>query len=359
LATRSTRGVGYDYRVVQLARSLGLPGRGDCLPQLRRHALAKIDEIVAQWPDPIPSLDALLQIVAARLSVCLEYIRTDADVERIARARTAYTSQLATVLHCEFVRGTSEGLLIEHEDPKPGDRRYLVVVDARGERAVRAYFTAWHEISHVLTTPPQLEFKLFRRTPAADEVRKDPVESAVDHVAGVIAFYEPIFGPVLESEVEREGYVNFSSVERARDVLAAEASTFAAAMAAVRLRPEPLCFVRAEPRLKPAEIRKLRSTQGELGLGLRSKPITPKLRLVDVVMNDEARRSGLRLHEHLRVPVGSVIARVHRDLSDGEYDAREDQAAWETTSDGSLPPMPLRVTAARRGGSVYALISPW
>lgn len=358
MATRSSGGVGYDYRVVQLARSLGLPGRGDCLPQLRQHALAKIDQIVEQWPEPVQSLDALLPIVAARLSVCIEYIRADADVERIARVRAAYATQLATVLDCEFVRGTSEGLLIEHENPKPGDRRYLVIVDARGERAARAYFTAWHEISHVLTTPPQLEFKLFRRTPNADELQKDPVESAVDHVAGAIAFYEPIFGPALEAAVERESWVNFAAVERARDAVAPGASTYAATMAAVRLRPEALCFVRAEPRLKPAEIRKLRSTQGELGLGLAPEHITPKLRLVDVIMNEEARRSGLRLHEHLRVPATCVIARVHGDHLDGEHYGREDQHAWETSAGGPLPTMPLRVTASHRGGSVYALLSP-
>lgn len=274
------------------------------------------------------------------------------------RARAAYASQLAKVLHCEFVRGTSEGLLIEHESPKAGDRRYLVVVDARGERAARAYFTAWHEISHVLTTPPQLEFKLFRRTPAADEVRKDPLESAVDHVAGVIAFYEPIFGPALAAEIERESWVNFGAVDRARDAVAPGASTYAATMASVRLRSEPLCFVRAEPRFKPAEVRKLRLTQGELGLGLAPERITPKLRLVDVIMNDEARRSGLCLHEHLRVPATCVIARVHGDQLDGEHHAREDQAVWETSRGGPLPSMPLYVTATRRGGSVYALLSP-
>lgn len=358
MATRSTHGLGHDHRVVQLARSLGLPGRGDCLPQLRRHALARIDQIVEQWPEPIQSLDALLPIVAARLSVCIEYIRADTDVQRIADARAAYASQLAKVLHCEFVRGASEGLLIEHESRKPGDRRYLVVVDARGERAARAYFTAWHEISHVLTTPPQLEFKLFRRTPAADEVQKDPVEAAVDHVAGALAFYEPIFGPALAVEVGRENSLNFRAVERARDAVARGASTYATTLAAVRLHPEPICFVRAEPRLKPTEIRKLRSPQGELGLGLAPEAITPKLRLVDVIMNDEARGSGLRLHEHLRVPASCVIARVHDDQLDGEHIAREDQGVWETSVGGPLPPMPLYITATRRGGSVYALLGP-
>lgn len=353
---RRTHSAGYDHRVVQLARSLGLPGRGDCLPQLREHALARINQIVGQWPEPILTLDTLLRIVASRLSVCIEYIHADDDVERIARTRAAYALQLAATLRCEFVRGVTQGLLIEHIDPQPGDRRFLVVVDARGERAARAYFTAWHEISHVLTTPPQLEFKLFRRTPLIEDVQKDPVESAVDHVAGAIAFYEPIFGPALASAVQRGAGLTFSAVESARDSVAPTASLHASSIAAVRLRAEPLCFVSAEARLKPAEMRKLRSTQSELGLGLATDVIEPKLRLVSVVANDAARSSGLRFHEHLRVPVRSVLFRVYQELLDGEYEAREDQAWWETSASGPLPRASLRVVSTRRGNFVHALI---
>jgi hypothetical protein len=353
----NTNSAGYDHRVVQLTRSLGLSGRGDCFPQLRRHALGRIDQIVAQWPEPILSLETLLQIVAGRLSVCLEFIRTQADVERIARARGAYAFQLGETLRCEFVRGLTQGLLIEHTDPKPGDRRFLVVVDARGDRAARAYFTAWHEISHVLTTPPQLEFKLFRRTPPAEDVQKDPVESAVDHVAGAIAFYAPIFEPALERATKSERHLTFGAIEYARDAVAPTASLYAATVAAVRLRPEPMCFVRAEPRLKPAEMRKLRSVQRELGLGLTEAVIVPKLRLVDVVTNDAARRGGMRLHEHLRVPADSVLFQVHEGKLVGEYEAREDQSLWETSADGPLPHASLHVAATRRGGVVYGLIS--
>jgi hypothetical protein len=353
--TRSS--AGYDPRVVQLTRSLGLPGRGDCFPQLRALALARIGQIVAQWPEPILSLDTLLQIVSSRLSVCLEYLRDDTDVERIARARGAYAPQLAETLRYEFLRGVTQGLLIEHIDPKPGDRRFLVVVDARGNRSARAYFTAWHEISHVLTTPPQLEFKLFRRSPAEEEVRKDPVESAVDHVAGSIAFYEPIFGPALARAHENGRGLTFGVIESARDAVAPSASLYAATVAAVRLQPEPLCFVRAESRLKPAEMRKLRSTQQELGLGLRPDGVVPKLRLVDVIANDAAGTSRLRLHEHLRVPASSVLSKVYDEHLVGEYEAEENQSSWETSAGGPLPAVALHVLGSRRGNSVYALIA--
>lgn len=355
--SRNGRSLGFDHGVIRLTQCLGLPARGDCLAELRRHALTRIDHIVDQWPEAIVSLESLLQIVAARLSVCIEYIRTDADIARIAAERGAYTSHLAETLRCEFVRGTSEGLLIEHENPQPGDRQYLVVVDARGERAARAYFTTWHEISHVLTTPPQLEFKLFRRTPAAEDVQKDPVESAVDHVAGAIAFYGPIFNPALNCEVHSEGGLTFRAIERARDSVAPSASTYSAAVAAVRSCSVGVSLVRAELRYKPLELRKLRSPQQELGIGQAPEAIVPKLRLVDVVSNEASRNSSLRLHEHIRVPEDSVISHVYREAMDDERFAREDQAAWATSTGGRLPRLNLEISAIRRGTAVYALIA--
>ena len=351
------RNLSQDPRVATLARNLGLPDRGDCLTHLTQFALGKIDHIFKQWPESIDSIDVLLQIAASRLSVCIEYIRTDSDLDRVAHDRAAYSLTLRETLQWEFARGTSEGNLIEHRDPQPGDRRYLAIVDARGDRAVRAYFTAWHEMSHVLTTPSQLDFKLYRRTPAAEEVWKDPVESAVDHIAGTIAFYEPIFRPALTKAVSSNGRITITAIECARNAVAPSASLYSAILAALRLWPEPLCFVRAEPRLKPAEQRKLSSLQQDLGLGLEPEVIVPKLRLVDVIQNDKARSSRLKLHEHMRVPTSSVISRVHQEQLSSEHEDFEDQASWVRSADGALPPAPLRVTATRRGATVYSLVS--
>lgn len=353
----ATTSLGRDHRVIRLAQSLGLSGRGDSLLQVKRHAVAQVEKIVALWPESIESLEELLQVVASHLSVRIEFVNSDDDVERIARRRSAYSSTLLETLRCDFLRGQSEGLLVEHQAPGRGDCRYLAVVDARGGRIARAYFTAWHEIAHVLTIPMQREFKLHRRTPTVEQIRKDPIEAVVDHIAGVLAFYDTIFGPALDREVASDGQLSFGAIERAIRVVAPRASLYAATVAAIRLRAEPLCFVCAENRLKPTEQRSLRvSGQRQLGLGLRNHVPVPRLRLTAVVANDAARRRGIRLHEHLRVPSSSALALAHLNQIDGELVALEDQEHWETTGDGALPPLPLAVTASRRGNSVYGLL---
>ena len=316
--------------------------------------MALLERAVAAWPDPIGSLDTLLAIIAARLSVCLVFIRTDEDIERIGLEQAAFAPALVKTLSAEFRNGSTEGLLMEHQDPRPGDRRYLAIIDARGGRAIRAYFTAWHELTHLLVSPSQLEFKLFRRAPSAEQIRKDPIESVVDHIAGLAAFYEPIFGPALRRAIQREGRLTFTAVDQARGAVAPEASLYAAAVAAVRLAPGPACLLSAEMRFKPTELRKLTSPQRELGLGA-TKGSVPKLRVVDVVTNEGAERAGLAFHPHLRVPDRSVLHRVYDADVEGELVADEDQAWWTTSTSGALRALRIRVSAVRRGTRVYGL----
>jgi hypothetical protein len=350
------RRLGYDHAVVQLTRRLGLPTRGDCLPRLRHYALSQIKQTVGQWHDPIESLAMLLQVVAGRLSVCLKFIHTYEDVQQIAREQAAFSPTLGDILSSEFLRGTTEGLLIEHQNPQPGDRRYLAVIDARGERAARAYFTAWHELSHLLVLPPQLELKLFRRSPTPEQIKKDPLESVVDDITGLAAFYDPIFSPALERNVNLDGRMTFGAIARTIEAVAPGASLYAAAIAAVRVTKAPLCFLSAEPRFKPAESRQLKSPQSELGLGLGEPPLIPKLRVVDIVANDKAREQGIGMHPNLRVPISSIIYKVFTENDGQELEADEDQSWWVTTSSGALPELALRVNALRRGGRAYGLI---
>jgi hypothetical protein len=42
------------------------------------------------------------------------------------------------------------------------------------------------------------------------------LESAVDLIAGELAFYPPIFLPVLQEEIERGGRLSFACIESAR-----------------------------------------------------------------------------------------------------------------------------------------------
>ena len=342
-------------RVIKLAKDLGLPIRGDCLAHIRGYALKRIERILAESLVPVTNLDVLRRVVADKFRVKLEFIYEDADIESIALKYPNFHSGLLRRLRQEFVDGVTEGITLERDEWDPRQFRYLAVIDARGERAVRAYFTAWHEITHLLVHPEQLPFPGFRRSPPRSEIDKDPLESVVDHVAGDVAFYPPFFQPAVTVEVERAGTFGFRAIEAARVAAAPSASLLATAMGSIEYAPEPTLLVTVSEALKKAEAREVRSPQQTFDFA-RPEP-TAKLRVVSVVPSSLVSASALAIHRNMRVPDGSVLALAHASVVDTDLVADEDQSWWETSQRGPLPSLPIRVHAVRRGRFVYGLVS--
>jgi hypothetical protein len=341
--------------VVQRARDLGLSYHGDCLAAVRAHALRQVQAIVDEAPIPCDSLDTLRRLVANRCGMRLELVESDADIERIADDHRDFHTFLHPRLVAEFLEGSTEGITLEREVPEPHRFRYLAVVDARGERAVRAYFTGWHEIVHLLTHPEQRPFLAVRRTPTPEEVAKDPLESLVDHIAGRIAFYPPLFRPVVRDAMSDHGGLTFTAVDSARATAAPNASLFAAATGALHVAGVPALFATAALALKAEERRFSQGAQQLLALpGIE---VEEKLRIPTVVANEWVAASPIAIRRHMRVPRHSIIAQAFESQTDVTLTSVEDQSWWDASHTGQLPRLPIRVAAARRGRFVYALIS--
>jgi hypothetical protein len=346
-----------DRKVLQLARDLGLPARGDALAAIRGHALRQVGAIMGAAPISVDTLETLRRVVADKFRVKVELIESDADIARIEAEHADFSPYLHKQLSAEFLEGTTEGVTIERDEYDPFRCRFLVVADARGDRRARAYFTVWHELSHLLVHPEQLPIPGFRRTPPPEELAKDPIEQVVDHVAGHVAFYEPLFRPAAEAVIATYGGVTFDAIEeiRARAGIVS-ASLFATAMQAILYTPVPMALVTVGLVLKPAERRKARSPQADLGIALPVPP-TPQPRLTACIPNHAADRAGLRIWRHMRVPAGSALSQVLLTEGGRTLVAAEDQSWWETSDKGPLPSLPLRVEAIRLGRFVYGLIS--
>lgn len=286
----------------------------------------------------IETLEELRLLVADRLSVKLEFLRADKDVDHVAKEYRHFLSRFRRLLHSEFLTGTTEGLLIDNPQPQNGGRHYLAVIDARGPRAPRGYFTAWHELAHLLLCPPQqLLLEGFRRSPIADAKLKDPLESAVDQIAGLLAFWEPLFSPVLMEKVGSR--LTFEGIEQAAGAVAPGASLYSASLAAIRVWHEPAIFVTAE-------------------IGTKTDGTGRALRLQAIVLNERFQSTDSRLHRNMRVPVTSALSRAFYDPMGVEHGLDEDQSDWEVSGQGRLPAAAWRVQAVRRGPSVYGLFTP-
>jgi hypothetical protein len=321
----------------QLARNLHIPDSGDSLRELQDHAIATVRQMLAEWSG-IETIEELRLLVADRLSVKLEFLRTDEDVDRIAREYRHFLTRFRKLLHAEFLTGSTEGLLIDNPQPQNGGRRYLAVIDARGPRSARAYFTAWHELAHLLLYPPQqLLLEGFRRAPVQDVKHKDPLESAVDQIAGLLAFWAPIFGPALQEMVGTS--LRFEGIERAAATVAPGASLYAASLAAIRLWPQSAVFLTAE-------------------MGTKTNGTGRALRVQTVIANERTQNPDCQLRKNMRVPSSSVLSRAFTDPLGREWSADENQSAWEVSGQGHLPAAPWRVQAVRRGPAAYGILIP-
>lgn len=336
-------------RIRELARQFGLDSRGNCAQRLNDHALQRVKEFTTLLA--AETTGTLLQLVAGMLSVRVLFIADNNDILRYASEYAGVWPTLGAQLREEFTQSDTMGLLLAHPSPSRGECRNLAFVDARGGRAIRAYFTAWHEIAHLLLQPPQLSFAGFRRVTLDVAASKDPIESLVDQVAGQLAFYEPFVRPELECELARTGRLTLDGISRVKAVVAPEASFSAAANALVRMMKAPCAFLVAEMRLKPREARSLNSDQ----LSLIS-PAAPeaKLRLASAFANDAAIAVGFKIFRNMRVPASSIIARVHSAALQ-ESCSRENQDEWES-SGRHLPDLPITVETRRFGNVVYALV---
>ena len=347
-------GLNNDPEVLKLVGDLHLPRRADALRQIRDFAIARVGRTLADSPVPVEDLNTLRAVVANKFGVRVEFLTEDSDILRVGRECVDFHRMLPHRLHEEFVQGDTEGITLKREDWDPIQFRYLAVVDARGRRASRAFFTAWHEITHLIVHPEQLPFPGFRRTPNNEGIHKDPIESVVDYVAARIGFYPPLFAPILDDAVRTAGGFTFHALDLARQAATPNPSLHATALAGIRFSSEPTIFLTAELACRAAEARALRSPQQTLDFAT----VEPKfhLRAVSVATNEAARQSRLAIHRNIRIPPNSIISEAFESSGDEDFRQLENQDWWETSKDGTLPELPLHVQATRRGRFVYGLL---
>src|SRR5216684_2985416 len=111
----------------QLARNLHIPDTGDCLRELRDHAIAAVQQMLKDWH--VKTTDDLRLLIADKLSVKIELLHTDEDVDRVAEKYGHVIGYFRRILRAEFLKSDTEGLLIDNPKPGKGGRDYLIIVD--------------------------------------------------------------------------------------------------------------------------------------------------------------------------------------------------------------------------------------
>jgi hypothetical protein len=245
------------------------------------------------------------------------------------------------------------GVLIRLRKQQDSRFCWVAVVDCRGDKEHRRFFTIWHEIVHCLTAADQYELP-FHRTKVTGKLL-DPIERLTDIVAGDLAFFDPLFCPVLEQEVIPDGHITFSNVERVRESYCSDASFESTLNACVSHSRTPTLLIKASLAFKNAERDAMTSPQRQL---FPVAPPTPRLRVVSTISNDAARLASFRIHRNMRVPASSIISAVFFDPELLRGSAEEDLRDWTSSDGASLLSNRVAVEARKIGDQVFALVSP-
>jgi len=176
----------------------------------------------------------------------------------------------------------------------------------------------------------------------------------VDVVAGDLGFFDPIFRPHLERELQAAA-LTFETVDKVRNQFCPEASFESTLNACVDRCELPVVLLKAAMILKSAEQSAVDSPQREL---FRLPAPRRRLRVVSSLSNDAARKIGLHIPKHFRIPKSSIITSVFAaDIGTATSAAVENLSSWTTSKGTHLPFVKVDISARKVGDQVLAILT--
>lgn len=321
-----------------LARDLGLRPSGDALEAIVEYAKRRVAAIAKECR--CESLEDLLGKVATKLETSFVEIFSDEDLQRTEEMYVQLGERAFADLRSQLDSNVF-AITFRRRNEKPHERPFVSVIDCRGEKGARRYFSKWHELAHLLTLTSQQRLKFCRSHEQADA--KDPEESVMDAIAGRVGFLDSIIRPRLPSAP------SITAMRALREELCPESSKLAWAMGFINTLREPALYIEADLAVRKAEA----AASGQVHLPFHSGPLST-LRAVHVSQNSAARSRGLFIPQNMRIPETSVI-RHALELND-ELEADEDLSWWSSSNGGALAPYPVHVAAKRFGRRSHAIV---
>lgn len=331
-------------QIHRLAKDLGIRVRKDDDPvgAIVNYCEQQVKSMLAGLTD-CETLSQMLDWVANKAGTYFEIIQSDEDLQRIKQNYLDRREMVFVRIEEEFSDDVF-GVTFKLHNREPWEPEYVSVIDCRGEKAARAYFTKWHEIAHLLTQTVQMRL-VFRRTHSSKN-KGDPEERLMDVIAARFGFYPAIVQQFIVEEI------SFEAIEKLRQRLCPEASYQSSLINFVKCWNSPCILLHAEMGIRKDEEAKL----AQDSFFFADVP-QESLRAVYVAPNDLARSRGFTIYENMRVPERSVIYQVFtREIIYG--DAEENLSWWEASSGKSLKPCRVKVQARWWMQHVQALITP-
>ncbi len=311
---------------------------------------------IARWidgPRSIRTIWDLEKIICEKLNLVIHEVWNDDDLEELIRNYVEEGEIVFAHLKADLDAKTFATLIRRKALRPNSEDRYVAVIDCRGNKGARRFFSRWHEIAHLLTLYKQMELPFHRST-----IDRDPTEKLMDIIAGEIGFYDTLFRPALEAELRSQGRLTLDAVERVRREYCPDASFQATLNACAARAPAPVIVLEIGMGYKKSELRELHLAQLPL---IPPKLPQPKLRVLSAVPNAAARKISFQIPRYMRVPVASIITGVFDNgtgLSIGATETVENLNQWTSSNGSRLPNVKVDVQALKTGEHVLVIVSP-
>ena len=251
----------HSQKIWDIASALRLPSNGSPADAILKFCEQRAATMLADFPDCATPSD-LLDIMAAILGTTFEVVRSDEELAALQR-RYVQSGEFGFASLDKELHGDVYGVTYRRMTARTGERAFVSVIDCRGDKGLRSYFTKWHEIGHLLILTDQ-QRSIYKRTHARAS-NKDPEETLVDLIAGHMGFFPQFFLPEIGTDV------TFADVDRIRGKLCPEASFLSSAIAYAKHHGQPCLLIDAKLALKkerrgrpsPRIVRFLRSAGAE------------------------------------------------------------------------------------------------
>ena len=305
--------------ILDLATELGVGGAAP-VDAILGYCRRCIDGWVAE-AGGVAAIDGLESLVTQRLQMVFEEVRDDEDFARLTEVYARGKKEFVFAgMRSRFDDddNLTYGALIQRRHAGPGEPdRFVAVIDCRGNKLARRFFTRWHEIAHRLTTHGDLLEPVYRS-------EHDPIERMMDEIAAQIGFYEPIFIPAFRRASEGKPHLTFNTVETIINDAFPTASFQATLFACARHLTTPVVYLEAALAHKK-EVKRRLQTPSMFG----DDPPPGELRAVKVIPNKAALQDGFTIPTNMRVPADSLIHRLF-DAERADGDGQEDLSQWES-----------------------------
>jgi hypothetical protein len=335
--------------IKDLAGQLGVEG-GAPVDGILDHCRRRIDGWVSESGGVI-AIDTLESLVTKRLQMVFEEIRADEDFDRLtqlyARAKREFVFATMRSKFDDTANPTYGALVVRRNATSESLDRYVAVIDCRGFKLARRFFTRWHETAHRLTTHAD-----GGATEPGYRSEHDPVERMMDEIAGHVGFYGPILDPAFRQASEGKPLLSFGTVETIISESFPAASFQATLFACARRMATPVVYLEATLNHKKEVKRKMATPS------LFDEESPPgELRAKKGIPNRAAQDEGFTIPTHMRVPPETLIHRLFDAEPQTSGENNEDRSQWESKGK-SLERRAVVVQGRKVADRVIAIVQP-